>query len=323
MSDCKFKGNYKDCVLPSQFNYRFTELAHIHQTTKRRAPRKALLVGLAIVLLGLAVGGWLLYRHDELQYRQVLVLGHAGSGFLSPLNPFNPLPPNSKGSLVQAMELGADGLEVDVQLSKDGVPVLYHDVTLASMTVRQEPDTIENLNAKEVVGLAYKGGAPYDLFHEEKIITLEELLQLLGSYEQAPYLHIDLRNHDPQRYAYYAQTLLALLRKYNYPLQRLVFISPDPSFLLAFRQEEPAAQLMLDAGGDFEQAQAQALKYNLNGICANGRDASAALVAQAKQQGLQVALFGGKSRSRIARMINMGPDAIQVNNVAAMRAMLD
>ncbi|SFG49702.1 glycerophosphodiester phosphodiesterase [Pontibacter chinhatensis] len=284
--------------------------------------RKIWLFILAFVLLALGITFWLMRRHDEVKYKEVLVLGHAGSGFLSPLNPFNPLPSNSMASLVKAMEEnGADGVEVDVQMSQDGVLILYHDVSLESMTKAQ--GIIDNLPAAEVVGLKYKGGFFYDLFHEEEIITLEAMLQRFATYPELPYLHIDLRNHVASRHLYYAQTLLDMLRKYNYPHEKLVFISPNVQFLLAFREVEPAAQLMIDTAGDYEQALLEAKNNALQGICANGRDVSAAQVQRAKEQGLQVALFGGKSRSRIARIINMQPDAIQVDNVAAARQMLE
>lgn len=294
----------------------------VKQAKKRRyrfMPALVLLVGLG-VLVSLGLHFYYASRYKE---AEVLLLGHAGSAFFSPLNPFNPLPPNSRASIEKAMEEGADGLEVDVQLSKDGVPILYHDVTVASMTVWPEPDTIDNMPAAKVVGLAYKGGFPYDLFHDEKIITLEELLKLLSTYPEKPYLHLDLRNHDASRHALYAQTLMAMLRQYNYPLQKLAFISPNPDFLEAFREEEPEAVLVIDTGGNHEEAIQTVLERGFQGICANGRDINAEQVRQAKQKGLLVVLFGGKSYSRISKMIAMEPDAIQVNDVATMRQMLD
>ena len=291
--------------------------------------RKRRLQFIPKLLLALAAVGLFIYAGRAFYYASrysgsdVLLMGHAGSGFFSPLNPFNPLPPNSKASILKAMENGADGVEVDVQLSKDGVPVLFHDVTLASTTVWQKPDTIENLNAAEVVGLAYRGGFPYDLFHDEKIITLEDLLHHFSSYPDLPYLHLDLRNHDASRHALYARTLTALLRQYRYPIRKLVFISPNTDFLEALRELEPAAILMLDTGGDYGQAIQLIRDHGFQGICANGRDLRAEQVREAKRQGLQVVLFGGKSDSRIARMIAAEPDAIQVNDVAAARRMLD
>lgn len=290
--------------------------------SKRQVPRKIMLAVLALVLLGLGIGGWLLYRHDEIRPTDVQVIGHAGSGFLSPFNPFNALPANSMASILQAMEEhGADGVEVDVQLTQDNVLVLYHDPTLESSTAAA--GFIDELSAEEVVGLKYEGGLVYDLFQDEEIITLEAMLQRFATYPELPYLHLDLRNQRPERHTAYAQTLLAMLRKYNYPLQKLVFISPNPDFLLAFRELEPQALLMLDSGGNFEETLQTIQAYKINGICANGRNVSETQVQQAKALGLTVALFGGKSRSRIAKMINMQPDAIQVDHVAAARDLLD
>ncbi|WP_439880345.1 glycerophosphodiester phosphodiesterase [Pontibacter sp. MBLB2868] len=252
----------------------------------------------------------------------VLLLGHAGSGFLSPLNPFNPLPANSMGSIVKAIEKhGADGVEVDVQLSKDGVFILYHDATLESMT--EQTGMIEEHNASDVVGLEYSGGIFYDLFQDESIVTLEQMLQRFATYPELPYLHIDLRNYNPERHLSYAQSLVALLEEYNYPLNKLAFISPDPAFLEAFRQVEPEAILIADADLGFEETFKLTLAHNLNGICIDGKDISPEQMLRAKQKGLQVVLFGGKSSSRISKMIALKPDAIQVNNVETAHEMLE
>ena len=62
----------------------------------------------------------------------IRVVGHAGLGFESTLTPY---PSNTLSSIRKAVEgFNADGVEVDVQLSKDSVPVLYHDNTLESLT---------------------------------------------------------------------------------------------------------------------------------------------------------------------------------------------
>ncbi|MCC9166719.1 glycerophosphodiester phosphodiesterase [Pontibacter harenae] len=279
--------------------------------------------GLAVLAIALGVGYYFLFGLSANgKGANTLVLGHAGSGFFSPLFPFNPLPPNSMASIVEAIEDdGADGVEVDVQLSKDGVPILYHDVDLESMTEKQ--GKIEDLPASEVVGLRYTGGFVYELFHDEKIITLEALLQRFSTYGTFPHLHIDLRNHNPARHQYYAQTLMALLNKYKVPQEKLVFISPNPDFLEAFREVEPRSTLMIDTGGNFEEALQQILEHNFDGVCANGKEVTEAQVQEARQHNLQVVLFGGKSRSRIAKMLSLEPDAIQVNNVETMRSMVD
>lgn len=60
-----------------------------------------------------------LHREDSL-----LIIGHRGGGRNNDLLPASE---NSVEMLKLAARLGATGVEIDVQLSKDGVPVLYHD----------------------------------------------------------------------------------------------------------------------------------------------------------------------------------------------------
>ncbi len=43
-------------------------------------------------------------------------------------------PPNTLAAFRRAADLGADGVELDVHLSADGVPVVIHDFTVDSTT---------------------------------------------------------------------------------------------------------------------------------------------------------------------------------------------
>ena len=43
-------------------------------------------------------------------------------------------PENTLLAFERALDLGADGAEFDVQLSKDGVPVVFHDESLQRIT---------------------------------------------------------------------------------------------------------------------------------------------------------------------------------------------
>ncbi|MCP2043285.1 glycerophosphodiester phosphodiesterase family protein [Pontibacter sp. HSC-36F09] len=286
--------------------------------TRRSTSLLVLVLGIAALSLGLYN---ILQPESGIYSRNILVIGHAGSGFFSPINPYNPLPANSMASITQAMEEdGADGVEVDVHVSQDGVPILYHDNTLETMS--EGSGIIAELPASEVVGIRYRGGMLYDLFHSENIITMETMLQSFQTYPELPYLHIDIRNHDPNRNNFYAQSVLELLRKYEYPIEKLAFIFNDPGILHTVRELEPEAMLMLDAGEDFDLTTKQALDNKLHGVTANGKHVSREQLLRARAQGLQVVLFGGKSKGSIADMLELEPDAIQVNNVKRMRSLL-
>lgn len=58
--------------------------------------------------------------------RGTLILGHRGAPYDAPENTLR--------AFALAMEQGADGVELDVQLSADGVPVVIHDATLERTT---------------------------------------------------------------------------------------------------------------------------------------------------------------------------------------------
>ncbi len=58
-------------------------------------------------------------------------LGHRGTG---PTRPGHPYPENSISSFVAAMEEGADGVELDVEITKDGRLIVMHDDTLDRTT---------------------------------------------------------------------------------------------------------------------------------------------------------------------------------------------
>src|SRR6187455_1958541 len=104
----------------------------------------------------------------------IIIIGHAGSGFNYLFMPFNPYPTNSFKSLKNALADGADGVEVDVQMTADLQLVLYHDNTLESETDLN--GYVIHANSKNVIGANYHCGFPYDLFHNEQIITFQHWL---------------------------------------------------------------------------------------------------------------------------------------------------
>ncbi|MCX5526852.1 glycerophosphodiester phosphodiesterase [Streptomyces bobili] len=64
---------------------------------------------------------------------------------------------NTLDSLRSALDQGADAVEIDVRLTRDGVPVLLHDETLKRLWERDRP--LLSLSAAEVRGLT-EGGVP-------------------------------------------------------------------------------------------------------------------------------------------------------------------
>ncbi|MBN1887740.1 MAG: hypothetical protein JW850_07105 [Thermoflexales bacterium] len=100
-------------------------------------------------------------------------------------------PPNTLAAFVRALELGADGVELDVHLSADGVPVVIHDFSLEATTDGHGPVSSKTLaELKEL-----DAGSAFDpAFAGERIPTLEEVFEAIG---QLALINIELKALGP------------------------------------------------------------------------------------------------------------------------------
>lgn len=94
----------------------------------------------------------------------------------------------------KAIESGADGIEFDVRLSRNGRPVVIHDDTLRRTASR--PERVADLNAEELrkvnVGSWFSNsrGLDTDDYHDESIPTLQQLLEEFSANKALLYLEL-------------------------------------------------------------------------------------------------------------------------------------
>lgn len=98
-------------------------------------------------------------------------------------------PENTLASFVHALELGATGIETDVQMTKDGRLVLIHDETLNRTA--GSPGWVKDLTFEEIRSLE-AGSWFHEIYREEKIPALEELLELVR--ETDTIVNLELKN---------------------------------------------------------------------------------------------------------------------------------
>ncbi len=96
-------------------------------------------------------------------------------------------PENTMEAFLKAIECGADGIELDVQLSKDGKVVVAHDESLAR--VSGADGYIKDLTLEELKNLNFSKVMPE--YPPTSIPTLREVLQLLSRTEMV--LNIELK----------------------------------------------------------------------------------------------------------------------------------
>ncbi len=158
------------------------------------------------------------------------VIGHRG---YAAVRPENTLP-----SFRAAMGLGVDWIETDVQLTKDGVPVLFHDTDLERITGQKGTvadctyEQLQKMDAGKWFGDAYAG---------TKIPTLEEFLLLIEEDDVRVYLELkDIGAVDgfvPKVYESVAARGM---------LDRVVFASFNYDYLSAFKLLDDNAKILLN-----------------------------------------------------------------------------
>jgi glycerophosphoryl diester phosphodiesterase len=87
--------------------------------------------------------------HPFFSGERPLVFAHRGGAALAP--------ENTMAAFDNAVELGVDGIELDVRLSRDGAVIVHHDSTLDRMTALSGPvsqRTVDELRAAGVATLA-------------------------------------------------------------------------------------------------------------------------------------------------------------------------
>ncbi|NUR68995.1 MAG: glycerophosphodiester phosphodiesterase [Streptomyces sp.] len=130
---------------------------------------------------------------------------------------------NTLDSLRSALDLGADAVEVDVRLTRDGVPVLLHDATLKRLWEHDRP--LLSLSAAEVHGLT-----------DGRVPTLAEAL---GKADGAR-LMLDLPGTPDVRAA---RRVVDVVREAGAE-DRVYYCAGAPA-MLAVRAADPAAEIAL------------------------------------------------------------------------------
>ena len=111
------------------------------------------------------------------------ILGHRGASAIAP--------ENTLAAFVRAMSDGADGIEFDVRLSRDGVPVVIHDATLKRTA--QIDRRVAELSATELQEIDVGGWFSTNkenLFLGEKLPTLAQVFELFSTNNDRLYIEM-------------------------------------------------------------------------------------------------------------------------------------
>ncbi|MGW5098346.1 glycerophosphodiester phosphodiesterase [Streptomyces nodosus] len=206
---------------------------------------------------------------------------------------------NTLGSLRSALERGADAVEIDVRLTRDGVPVLLHDATLTRLWEQDRP--LGALSADTVRELT-EGGVP----------TLAEALAATGSGR----VMVDLPGEPSARAV---RRIVDVVRQCG--AEERVYYCAGARTMLAVRAAAPSAEIALTwttlappRPAVLDAVRPRWLNYRFGLV-------DRALAERVHRGGQLLSVWTPDTRRSMRRLLDLGVDSITTNRIDALRAL--
>ncbi len=158
-------------------------------------------------------------------HKQPLIIAHRGASAVAP--------ENTMWAFHEALAVGADGIECDIRLSKDLVPMVIHDADLRRTGLREEK--ISELTSAELsqieVGtwfnLRFRKKAKRE-FTSEKVPTLTELFELMRQNDKLIYVEMKCEDDNECRIA---KSVAEVIQSFNFASRIIVKSFEHPSIV--------------------------------------------------------------------------------------------
>ena len=249
------------------------------------------------------------FQIENLNNDEIQVLGHAGMGIHSLL------PMNSLESIERCVDTGSDGTELDVQLTKDGYLVAYHDENLTESTCGS--GLIRSAIWEDLANVCY---TDYNIISNYRLMLVSEIIEayseLIFSFDCKLYT-------DEEDMEAYFEEYSSALSNLTEDLGSNCFIeSQDAQFLALFKDKSPSSQLLYYPT-NFEAGLEVALVNGFHGLSIATDKITEDEVELAHSNGLWVSLWNVHTRSRNKEAILKSPDCIQADKLSHLLNLLD
>ena len=246
-----------------------------------------------------------------------IILGHRGASTVAP--------ENTLAAFSRAISDGADGIEFDVRLSRDGVPVVIHDATLKRTGLLDR--LVCELTAAELheidVGSWFRAhGQPDTSFGGEKLPTLAQVFDL---FDKSGLLYVEMKC-DAGKGATLAAEVVKLAREFRMD-DRVVVESFDLSAIAEVKRIdagirtaalfEPKVSRPISTVRRLKMVDT-ALAVGADEIALHHALAGARVIEKAKRAGLEIVVWTVDGPEWIKRARELGVKALIANNPATM-----
>lgn len=241
------------------------------------------------------------YSISNINGNEIDVLGHGGMGYNSSY------PMNSLESLMHAVNSGANGTEMDVQLTKDSILIAFHDHSLDENTTGTGKVADNNWDEISTVQYDQRPFGNYKLTKIKDVISnIQDLKGHSLTFDCKVYPSGD--NSD-QHIKIFAEQIKAIFSEYD--LYGVVIIeASNIDFIDELRSIDPNIRILFYPD-TFEQGYQTALDHGLHGITISMHKITKEQIEMAHNSGLYVTIWQARTRKNNIEAIQMSPDMIQ------------
>jgi len=264
-----------------------------------------------------------------------LIIGHRGDSAHAP--------ENTHAAFDLALDGGADGIEFDVRLARDGVPVVIHDATLRRTALRE--GVVETLDSAELSALdsgtwfnrrdpasareefdstvieKFYAGEWFNLrnperaledFAFERIPTLAQVFERYGER----HLYVEMKCEEPSRRADLARAVVRLMREHGLS-ERVVVKSFEHDSLVEVKRLAPEIRTAALFGRSWPRPFLSAAQIIADAEACGADEISLhrsllrkATVEAARRRGFEVVVWTVNSSAMLRRAVSLGLSAV-------------
>jgi glycerophosphoryl diester phosphodiesterase len=223
-------------------------------------------------------------------------------------------PENTLPAFALALQMGAEAVELDIQMSRDGVPVVFHDPRVDRTT--DQKGKIGDFSARELGSM--DAGTWFNLAFPEKasseyaglgIPTLQETLDLVQSSPAGLYLELK----DPELQPPDFESRVLELIRLNHFEERVIVCSFGRNALKRIRSLDPAIEIAVLAS-DLQESLIPFACSLSSGMLSLRHDLiTRAFAARAHKKKLSIAAWTVNDEERMKRLVGFGVASIVTN----------
>ena len=241
-----------------------------------------LIVGILIICF------MIIYLQQDALVHRPWVIGHRGSGYFVE---------NTYEAIQDANNSQVDYAEIDIQLSKDGIPIVFHDATLSRLSDVNK--LVSDLTAAELEEITLSQNN-----HKSNILTLENLIKKMKRDQLAVGLLIELKPTQDNGEEM-AHKVIDIIEQYKFSRQS-IFMSLDYDSVQVIKKEKPqwwVGYCIYGSVGDIDDSIWQ---MDIDFLAMEENRASTAFIQKAVRHMIPIYIWTVDNTKKMKQYLDMG-----------------